>query len=304
MKMENQTGNVLIPLIVAPEASGDRLIVSIGKLLENNNFLFKSAVVINFTPEIVDFMYMSGPTNKNNRLQTIPWMFNSYNEYCNKQAAIVLLEYNGRPQKESTYQIINTIKGKSVYPNKHTLRSLSTLTKYNYSYVHIPDEDIVNDILLWAFPNTEDIKPIEQKNNLNNWEKLQSVLQSSESINNRKKSVEHEVVTQGLNILYLSRLRCLNQSSLLWDLETKNDNEKISILQRINNSIPTESFTGRRLKYLNSILLAIIGEQQLDLLIDLDSIFEYSGLKLSPNMTQYFRSNIVTRIKLNQGGNQ
>lgn len=296
----------LAVLVIAPEAASDKIILDIGKRLADNGFFFRSGSIINGTHEMVDLMYKSGPTHKENRVITISNTFASYSEYANQSCAFILLEHLGFGCT-SAIESLNKIKGRSRHPEKGTLRGISKMTRHMYSYVHVPDPDIVDDVFKWSLAPLEMINPLDVNTNQIFWVLVQKVLtfhhtnHVSNSQNLLLQIVQHCLRTfllSNINVV-LDQLNKEDISILLNVVSTtKMDSQLIeAYLRKFRNSIISECYACRRLNLIVETAILLLDSTRKNIInaIELAELFDYAGILLHPSRFQLLLSTFLSK---------
>ncbi|HDR7799681.1 TPA: hypothetical protein QCY03_003482 [Bacillus tropicus] len=298
----------MVPLIIAPEASIDKIIVKIGKLLEHSGFILRSGTIVKGNHELVDLLYKSGPTNKSNRIKKLSKTFASYWQYNSSPFAILLLEDITNDNQLTSYEKLDKLKGKSQHPEPGTLRGLSSLTRHMYSYVHVPDEDIIEDVLKWAFPPIENLNSIGDKEQIQYWKTVQELLSSQQlEYANTKHLLQQEIVQYILKLLILSNVDVISNNLgnklrnqvLEGKVFTESDLLQIKeIIGRLKTTIPLKGYSNRRLHVLLEIVDLILFPSQVTIInaIEISELIEYSGVNLHPSKFQLLISDFLLSI--------
>lgn len=293
--------NNLVPLIIAPESAADNIILKMGELLKKNEFVVRSGSVFTGYHELVNLLYKSGPTNKAKRIEKLSKTFASYSQFEQSSLAILLMEDISREEKSSLMRI-NELKGTSINPQPGTLRGISNLTRHMYSYVHVPDEDIKDIIIKWAFPSIKILRPADIENQQLIWKMIQNIMtfQYNTKIEGY---ITNNIVNHILQIILLANITHVMPSSKE-DIHFMNHGLIQSdfckprienIIKRLKMTIPHNSYTERMLHVLLNFAEIIIEDKHKNIInaVKLDEIINYCGIMLPPTKLQLLLTEFI-----------
>ncbi|MGZ0049325.1 hypothetical protein [Brevibacillus gelatini] len=292
-------------LVILPEAASDHIILDLGEMLADNGFFIRSGMIFKGKREIVDLMYQTGPTKKDNRVKNISKSFVSYSEYGNQPCATILLEQVGTYDTPAIERL-NKLKGNSRHPERETLRGISTLTRHMYSYVHVPDNDTIDDVVQWALPPIKDVSQLNMDNNKILWKTIQEIL----TFHHHPQHVSD--VQEWIQQIAQHCLRVLLISNLIVVLSNLNEEDKFSLLQsepakqisfphlkeiinKFRAAIPTNGYAYRRLKLLIETAALLLDDERRNIFngMNLAELLDAIGISLHPSRYQLLLSTFL-----------
>ncbi len=288
----------LAVLAVLPELSTSLMIPLVGEFLAKNGFLIHSASFLKGTRELVDLLYLNGPSNKQDRLHKINRTFASYSEYLNGPVGLVLLRRAGHGMGRATTDALNEIKGKSQDPQPGSLRALFPNSRHWFAYVHVPDEEILETILSAYFPPTEDLRQSNAAESSALWTMMGDIF-TDESTPLGRENLIRIIIRKCLQIVQVSRIDYLMENARVAQMHFSSGNYRGlgDTLTGIYAKISRKSFAERRLSVMAQVAMVLLEWQMSGALrseilnaITTETILSYCGITLSTSNSQLLKS--------------
>ncbi len=284
-------------LAALPELSTSLMIPHIGLFLEQKGFLIRSASFLNGTRELVDLLYLTGPTNKRDRLHKISRTFASYSEYLNGPVILVLLA-QGEDAERSASDILNEIKGKSQDPKPGSLRSLFPNSRHWFSYVHVPDEEIHETIISVSFPPTKDLRQSNVSESSALWTMMGDITTDTSNPLDREDLIRI-IIRKCLRLIQMSRIDYLLENAYVAQMRLSSGNYSgvSDTLTRLCVQISRESFAERRLSVVIRMAVVLLEWQMSGTLsaevlnaLTAERCLSYCGITISRSNYQLLQS--------------
>lgn len=288
----------LAVLAVLPELSTSSMIPLIGQFLAKNGFVIHSASFLKGTRELVDLLYLNGPSNKQDRLHKINRTFASYSEYLNGPVGLVLLRRAGYEAGRSATDALNEIKGKSQGPQPGSLRALFPNSRHWFAYVHVPDEEMLGTIISVYFPPTEDLRQSTAAESSALWTMMGDI-STDESTPLGREDLIRIIIRKCLQIVQMSRIDYLMESARVAQMHFSSGNYSglSDTLTWLYARISRESFAERRLSVMAQVAMVLLEWQMSEAFrseilnaITTELILSYCGITLSKSNSQLLQS--------------